>query len=367
MKKVLLVINGDNYAGAERVVDWLALHLPRYGYEPHIACLKEGLFSESREAQGVTLHAITMGGRLDVCVADRITRLVRDEVIEVIHTHTPRAVGPGALASIATGVPLVHHIHSPTLRCGSSVLGNALNTLVERIAAQRAAALIAVSSSLSEYLASQKFARQRIHVVRNGVPGLPSLPDRISPEGTWTIGVVARFRERKGLEVLLKAIYLLRHAGQKVVLKVVGPFEQEAAQQDMRKLASSLGIDPYIEWVGFTHDVPTQLQTFDLLVLPSIQGEGLPMVILEAMGAGVPIVATAIEGVTEVISDGEDGLLATAGSAEDLADKIGMFVGGTTSWQYVRAHAYQKQQSHFRDLEMVRETAKIYGEVLSDN
>ena len=80
-----------------------------------------------------------------------------------------------------------------------------------------------------------------------------------------------------------------------------------------------LKLDDAIEWTGFTSDVRSQLARMDLFVLPSLFGEGLPMVVLEAMAAGVPIVGTRVEGVPEAIRDGEDGLLAEPSDPIDLA------------------------------------------------
>ena len=87
-------------------------------------------------------------------------------------------------------------------------------------------------------------------------------------------------------------------------------------------MARQLEVDDLIDWVGFTRDVEAQLAQMDLFVLPSLFGEGLPMVVLESMAAGVPVVATSVEGVPEAIRDGIDGLLVEPDDAGQLADAI---------------------------------------------
>ena len=77
----------------------------------------------------------------------------------------------------------------------------------------------------------------------------------------------------------------------------------------------------HITWTGFTRDVLDELRQMDLFVLPSLFGEGLPMVVLEAMAAGVPVVATRVAGIPEAIRPGQDGVLVEPGDAEDLAER----------------------------------------------
>ena len=92
----------------------------------------------------------------------------------------------------------------------------------------------------------------------------------------------------------------------------------------------------HITWTGFTRDVAAELRQMDLLVLPSLFGEGLPMVVLEAMAAGVPVVATRVAGIPEAIRHGRDGVLVTPGDPEDLARAIADVVGGQYDWSALR-------------------------------
>ena len=102
----------------------------------------------------------------------------------------------------------------------------------------------------------------------------------------------------------------------------------------------------------------------DLLVLPSLFGEGLPMVVLEAMAAGVPVIASRVEGIPEAIRDGQDGLICPPGDPRELAAAIGRFVAREVDWQQVRATAHRRQAERFSDRSMAQGVADVYRRVL---
>ena len=119
-------------------------------------------------------------------------------------------------------------------------------------------------------------------------------------------------------------------------LRAVGGFETPDYEQHIHREVARLGLECAIDWTGFTRDVPAELARLDLFVLPSLFGEGLPMVVLEAMAAGIPLVATRVEGIPEAIRPGIDGLLATPGDAEALAAAIDSYLTGQADWQAIR-------------------------------
>ena len=103
----------------------------------------------------------------------------------------------------------------------------------------------------------------------------------------------------------------------------------------------------------------------DLFVLPSLVPEGLPMSVLEAMAAGVPVVGTRVEGVTDVIHDGVNGLLAEPGDAESLAKSLGSFIRGETDWSALRQRGYESHAQNYSDVSMAEGIAELYSRILS--
>src|SRR5690606_37787401 len=151
-----------------------------------------------------------------------------------------------------------------------------------------------VSHSLADRLKASGCAAERVAVVPNGVPVCEVADSAPLPSGTWTLGTVALFRPRKGIEVLIDALALLREKNLPVRLRAVGSFETAEYENEIKRRAQQAGVQSLIDWVGFSRDVRAELARMDVMVLPSLFGEGLPMVVLEAMAAGVPVVATEV-------------------------------------------------------------------------
>jgi len=373
--RVLHVINGEHYAGAERVQDLLAGSLAEQGFEVGFVCLKPGRFPKVRKCREARVHEIAMRGRWDLRSVGRLVRIVRQGDYRILHAHTPRTLLIAALASLITGVPLVYHVHSPTSRDSTHEGRNRLNALVEWLGMRAASALIAVSGSLADHVRGLGFSNRKVSVVRNGVPGSSCVPGagsarRQPPRSTrmakeeWTLGTVALFRPRKGMEVLLEALAELRAQGLPVRLRAVGGFETPEYEREVKFLAEKLGLADAIDWTGFTEDVDRELAEMDLFVLPSLFGEGLPMVVLEAMAAGVPVVATRVEGVPEAIRDRRDGLLAEPGDPGSLARAIGRVVRGEVDWHALRTTARKRHADAFSDRSMAAGVADVYRRVL---
>ncbi len=364
-QRVIHVINGEHYSGAERVQDLLAQRLPEFGYDVSFACVKPGQFAALRQDHNAPIYELPMRLRIDMRPALALARIVRKTDTRLLHAHTPRSLIVARLAAMIARVPLVYHVHSPTSRDSTHSLRNWLNNATEQFSLTGIDRLITVSHSLAQHMVDEGIDRDRIVTVCNGVPAAGPLSERSAPNATWTLGTVALFRPRKGLEVLLHALAQLRQRAVPVRLCAVGGFETPEYKQSIHTLAKQLKVEDLIDWVGFTQDVARQLAQMDLFVLPSLFGEGLPMVVLEAMTAGVPVVATRVEGVPEAIRDGVDGVLAEPDDANDLQHAIGEMIEHPDRWQTMRRQAYHRHAEHFSDRRMAEQVAEIYRAVSS--
>lgn len=362
--RILHLINGEYYAGAERVQDLLALRLPEYGFEVGFACLKPLKFPAARLSRSAALHLLPMRGRFDLSCGMKLMRLVREQGYALVHSHSPRGAMVGRVGCALAGVPMIHHVHSPTARDSESEWRNRFNSWIQSASLGRAERLIAVSSSLGRYLQDAGFDVSRIRVVPNGVPADRSLPAREVLGKEWVLGAVALFRPRKGIEVLIEALARLRGAGYRARLRCVGPFETPAYEQHVLRLAKQLAVADLIDWTGFTKDVDGELARMDVLVVPSLYGEGMPMVMLEAMAKGVPVVATDVEGIGEVIEHGQSGLIVPPGDVEALVASLAAVMDGLHDWQALRRAAWIRQRDHFSDRSMALAVAEVYREVL---
>jgi len=363
--KVLHVITGDLYAGAERVQDLLASRLPEFGYQVTFACLKEGEFQQRLLAGSRDVRTIVMKSRLDIAGPTcQLVSHTRESGAQLIHTHTVRGALLGSITAAITGLPMVHHVHSPTARDTTKRWTNKLNTVVEKLSLQRACALIPVSNSLAHYLAELGHPDTRIRTVHNGVPA-SELFTRKDASGTLVIGMVALFRPRKGIEVLLHAMSHLMKQGFSVQLRAVGQFENSTYRQQVMSLSEQLGLSRCVEWRGFRGDVQPELAHMDVLVLPSLFGEGLPMVVLEALAVGLTVVASAVEGRPEAIRDGAEGLLVPPDNPMALAMALIRLAEEPLLANRMGVAGRQRQRERFSDAAMARAVSGIYDRVLA--
>lgn len=337
--------------------------IPEFGYKVGFACVKPDKFPKVRQSTDAELFETRMYNKFDILCAGRVAKVFRQHGFKLLHAHTPRTLLIGSLAARRLGCPLVYHVHSPVGRDSERGWTNRINTWIESWSLRRVDRMICVSSSLAEYMKELGHDPNKLRVVNNGVPAIDDLPQRDEPSGTWTIGTMALFRPRKGTEVLLDALRILKDQEHEVRLRAVGPFETEDYKREILQRVDQLGIADMIDWTGFQKDVDSQLQQMDLFVLPSLYGEGLPMVVLESMANGVPVVASRVEGIPEAIRDGVDGLIFEPGSADDLAEKLNQLLGQQEAWRTMRASALQRQKESLSDTSMARGVAQVYDEL----
>jgi glycosyltransferase involved in cell wall biosynthesis len=162
----------------------------------------------------------------------------------------------------------------------------------------------------------------------------------------------------------LEALALLRRKGLSVRLRIVGDFESDRYEVQIHTLAARLALQDIIDWTGFTSDITSELLKMDLFILPSLFGEGLPMVLLEAMATGVPVVAADVEGVSEAIRHGQDGVIVPAGDSKALAQAITDVIEGRYDWSAMCESALKCQAQFFSHHSMTEGVAEVYRQVL---
>lgn len=363
--RVLHVVNGEYYAGAERVQDLLGQHLPRSGCDVGFVCVKADQFVKQRQCQSVPLEVASMRHPWDVAGVTEISRILRDGGYDIIHSHTPRSAWAASAAAKSNGCPFVHTLHDVSLGGPANIARRAINAWT--ISLVRKADMVTTVSMSTADLADRLQLGKRRRKILNGVPAARSGFRRIKPgtNAIWNLGTAALIRPCKGIEILVRGVAELRKRGCPVRSTIVGDFHTDAYRQDVMKLVADLGIGDGIKFVGFQNDVPTQLEKFDLFVIPSVGPEGLPMVLLESMAHGLPAIASAVAGIKEVVDEGVDGVLFSPGDAAELADKVELFLNGSFEYQTMAENARERHHREFSANQMASQFAKIYQDLLS--
>ncbi len=363
-QSVLHVINGEHFSGAERVQQLLGKRLPECGFEPYFGCVKPGKFRALCGLLENKLIDAPMRGRFDFSVVRNLATYATQHSVALLHAHTPRTALVTSLVARRTGLPWIYHVHSPTARDSTRGWVNQMSSLIERFSIRSCDCLITVSESLATEM-RRRCHRQRVVMVANGVPAIEPInaKERLS-QATWRLGIVALMRPRKGVEVALEAMQRLKQANCPATLELIGGFETPEYERHILGMIERLQIGDCVRWTGFTQDVPTALRQLDALLLPSLFGEGMPMVVLEALAAAVPVIATRVEGTPEVVRDGVEGLLAEPRSVDSLVEKIQQLVSDRAAWAAMSSRACTRHRESFSDLRMAEGVAAVYRQVL---
>ena len=362
---VLHVINGEHFSGAERVQQLLGKRLSEFGFDARFACVKPKRFPQLCGLNQQQVVDTPMHGRFDLRVISRLTKYVREHSVALLHAHTPRTAMITSLVALRTGLPWVYHVHSPTSRDSTRGLVNRVNSWIERYSIRNCNCLITVSASLAKEMLRLGATEQQLVTVSNGVPAIEPIDARSRLEQRdWRLGIVALMRPRKGVEVALQAMQRLKARGRPVTLELIGGFETNDYERQIMAMVEELDVQDVVKWTGFTSDVPQAIRRLDALVLPSLFGEGMPMVVLEALAAAVPVVATSVEGTPEVVRDGVEGLLTEPRSVEGLVAKIEELSADRTRWVAMSDRALMRHREHFSDARMAQGVAEAYARVL---
>ena len=315
--------------GLERVVHGLALGHAARGMEVHVCAVMSPSsgpepFLTAFEGSAVVVHEIRLPPGLRYLPAERRAARVLLQSLrpDIVHTHgyRPDALDSGVARRL--GIPTVTTIH------GESFLGGRtrLYEWFQWRAYRRFDAVIAVSASLQETALSRGVPRDRVHLIRNAWPGGVMFASReaarhelgLSPADR-VVGWIGRMIPVKGGDVFLRALADPRAAQTAAVL--IGDGRERSR---LESLAAELGVLPRVRFAGGIEGAARLLRAFDAFVLSS-RSEGTPIVLFEAMSAGVPIVASRVGGVPDVIGDGAAVLVAPddpSALAEGLASLL---------------------------------------------
>ena len=313
--KVLHLVEALNIGGMERVVACLARNTDRENYDLEVWCSSRGGEAASELSRdGVKVRVLGINSCYGPGSVLKLAGLFREHRPDILHTHTYFANTLGRLAALIAGVPVVIvHVHS--IYYGQY---SRMNMLVERLLSIFTDKVICCSEAVKEFvLMGEKVDPSKLTVILNGVePENFVRPlDRNScraslglDERDKVVITVAALTKRKGHRYVLDALARIagEHGNVKYLVVGDGPSRNMLAEQALR-----LGLKDNVQFTGNRGDVPDLLRISDIFVLPSTTVEGLPISAIEAMAAGLPVVATGIGGVPEVVVDGSTGILVT--------------------------------------------------------
>jgi len=362
-KKVLLyIITQSQFGGAQsNVIDLIKGF--QYEYDVHLATGIDGVLTQLVAAINVPVHLLPNLIRAINLLHDYIAlkeciSLIREIKPDLIHAHSSKAGLIARVAGWISKVPVVFTAHGWGFSLGNPYNRRLITLLSEKLAAPLGKKIICVSESERQLALSLGVgSKNSLVTVRNGIGKIRvSLAD--PARSPARLIMVARFNEQKDQATLLKAIAQLNDHS--IHLDLVGSGHSWESCKD---LAKSLGIEDQVSFLGDRADVPQLLAQSQIFILCT-HYEGLPISILEAMRAGLPVIATKVNGIPEEVEHGKTGLLVPDKDVKEVAKALSTLIESPDLRQQMGEAGRQKFLEEFTIERMIDETRTVYEQVL---
>ncbi len=354
--------------GTEELLLSLVRNLDRNRFDPMVCCIgRSGPIGKEIEKTGV--RVIELGklerGGYDGRIVSLLVDTIRREGIGLIHSHLYHANFYGRLAAFRAGVPVVCSVHNIYVRPKPH------RRLINWWLARRTPWIIAGSEAIkNDIVRYDGVPPGKVRVIHNSVDverfEIPlSRGDARRklgfPADRFLVGTVGRLEEQKGQSYLVEAAALLCREGVNMSLLLIGSGREE---RKLRDLVAREGIADEVLFLGTRRDLPDLFRAMDVFALSSLW-EGLPLALLSAMASGVPVVATPVGGIPEVIRDGVNGFLVPPADAAALAAALRTVRENPGRASTIGAAGAETVQSGYSHRGNAQKVMAIYEEVLA--
>lgn len=355
--------------GAERWILALIKHLSREQVESWV-----GVIRDSPDLQApLCAVAVELGfhtqvfesyGKLSRSAVGQLRKFLREQKIDILHTHGYKTDIIGCLAVRGTRCKIVATPHGWSINAGAKLQ---VYEKLDRIAFLFMDAVVPLSRDLYEGLQRFPGLYRKLHLIENGVDlsevdacsQLPELVSRWRQEGRFVIGYIGQLISRKRIDTLITAFHRLDISKKQLCLIGDGPQRQE-----FEALAARMGESKNVTFLGFRTDRMDFLKGFDLFVLPS-ELEGIPRCLMEATGAGIAVIASDIPGCREVVTSEETGLLSVPGDAGDLQRQMCRMIGDRTLRSRLAQMGAERTRARYSAQAMATKYAVLYQSLLN--
>lgn len=369
--RILHVIDSLDLGGAQTVLVNIAKHLPRERFVVEVAAMHgRGVFASEIEQLGIPVHFLS-NRKVPPEYLWQLPILLHVRNYDLVHFHLFGSNWLGKPLSALCGVrALVSHDHCNDRFRHEKKVAVFLDTLTNQLSQL----VLGVSQSTCDFLTEvEGLPEERVRLLYNGVDTEDFvLPDvaavlrakqKLGLDPTRPVlGGVGRLVEQKNFFLWLEVAAAMKKRFPVLQFLLAGTGPQEAM---LRQVASDFGLDKDVMFAGFVEDRQTLYHAFDVLLITS-DYEGLPMTLLEAMACGVPVVASAVDGLQEILVSEQDGLLAPPGRADGFEQAVERVLQQPSLREGLVQKAREKVVTQFSAKAQVNAVAEIYEELLAE-
>ncbi len=361
MKKVLHLRSSGALLGAETVILELAKNSKAFGYESVIGAINndEDPYPEfliPAKNHGTTAVVFNGKGQADLRRLNEIKKFVRDNQIDIVHSHGYKedfysALLPSSLPLIAT-----NHLWKRTST------KDYLYTLMDTLFLRRFSIVVGVSSEITSHML--RLGLKKTVQIANGIDcskfanndKRPSVRTEFGiGNETIVLGMVSSLTPEKGHRIAIEALSLLKNSCN-VTLLIVGDGPQKS---NLVEQTAAAGLQEKVIFAGKRSNIPEILSSVDIFLMPSFT-EGLPMALLEAMAAGKPVIASSVGEITNVLSSQQCGKLIEPGNPHMLATSIHQFIKDTALRERTGALARERVLKKYSSIRMTQNYCRLY-------
>ncbi|SFR15672.1 glycosyltransferase family 4 protein [Desulfoscipio geothermicus] len=344
-------------------------------FDVTVACPQKSSLEDKLLSENIKTLPLPLAGEVslkrDYTSFNILRNFMRKERIHLAHAHGAKAALIARPAALWAGVPSVYTVHNSIFNENWPAWKNNIAAAVEYVLSWSTDCILAVSNALCEEIKyRQKISPSKIKVIHNGI--LLSNFNKCNiqynfkekwniPPNRTVVGTVARMAPQKGLSVLIKAAEQLIDKYD-IHFLIVGDGPLRDKLEEEIRLSS---MDDYFTFTGVVDNIAQAYAAMDIFVLPSIT-EGLPLTILEAMAFSLPVVATSVGGVPEIIKHGECGFLVPPDNHKELASKIAYLLDCPSIRDELRNRGRQRVSDKFDAQKMIQKTINIYYHLLKE-
>ena len=378
MKNILYLHAGAEMYGADKILLELVTGLDKSKFHPIVVLPNDGILKDKLIENGIETYVVhypilrrkyfNLKGIINYGLSyfgksNEIVKLLKNKKIDIIHANTT-AVLEGIYLKKKLKCKLIWHVHEIILK--PAIINKTISYLIGRYADK----CVAVSKAVKKHLIDSKFVDEdKVEVIYNGVDTErfnPNVENKYLykewniPNEAIKVGMIGRVNAWKGQNDFLDAAEGLLKKYSNLYIFIVGSAfagEEWRVDELKKKIADSQNKDRII-FSEFRTDTPEIHSFFDVLVLPSTNPDPLPTVVLEAMGCGTPIVGYNHGGVTEMVINGETGLLAEVKNSKDLGRKIQQAL--ESDYKLMGQKARDRALKNFSEYSFINNFSKVY-------
>lgn len=369
-QKILYVITKGNLGGAQRYVYDLATSLPKEQFDVVVACGEPGTLVSKLQTAGIRTSILPTLVRdvhimKDIRVFFDLVTLFRHERPDVVHLNSSKIGGLGGIAGRIVGIPrIIFTGHGWAYNENRFFISKIIIALLHWITILSSHITIAVSKQTAVQISHFPFISNKVHVIHNGITP-PLLLNgfearqhlaRHAPFNTW-IGTISELHHNKGLDFLINAFADIADTYPDTGIVIVGNGQEK---EMLSTLIATHHLQDRIIFTGPITDAQQYLKAFDVFTLTS-RTEAFPYVILEAGHAELPVLASAVGGIPEIIHHEKTGLLTKPGDTRSIAHSLSLLLKDSNCRTIYGSALKKHILKSFSHDNMVNKTIEVYN------